>query len=74
MGYHTDMMKHLHTLMSQRTYCNDTKTLARRDGWLSDLVPWSVFSNRVIMGLKPWAEVGESGAAQVLPTRIISHL
>ena len=44
------------------------------EGWVADLGPWYGSSNMVNMGLKPWEGVGESGDAQRLPARIISHI
>ena len=74
MGWHTNTRNHLHPLMEKRTSWNYAKHLAGRDGWAADLGPLYGSSNRFRRGLKPWAWVGESGAAQRLPTRIRSHM
>ena len=48
--------------------------LSGRDGWVADLGPWYGLINMVNTGLEPWKGVGESGDAQRLPARIISHI
>ena len=53
------MRNHLHPLMKRRASWSDAKPLARRAGWVTDLVLWSGSSNRVKRGLKPWA--GQEG-------------
>ena len=68
------MRNHLHLLMKQRTSWKDTKPSAGRDGWVVNIGLWYGNSNIFNSGLKPWASVGESGAAQRFPVRIRSHL
>ena len=67
------MRNHLHPLINMRASWNYAKPLAMRDGWVSNLGLWSGSSSRVNRGMKPWAGVGESGAAQSLPASIRSH-
>ena len=44
------------------------------DGSVADLGMWYGSSNRVNMGLKTCAGVGESGSAQILIVSIRSHM
>ena len=68
------MRNHLYPLMKRGTSWSDANHLDGRDGWVTDLCPWSGSRNRVSRELKPWAAVVESGAAHRLPARIRSHM
>ena len=68
------MRNHLHPFMNQRTCWNNVKPFHGSNGWVSNFGMWCGSRSRVNGGLKPWTGVGESGASQRFPDRIISHI
>ena len=56
------MRNHLHPLMKQSTYCNDSKPLSGSTGWFSNLGMWYGSVIRFNRRLKPWAGAVEREA------------
>ena len=61
-------------LMKRRMSWNNKKKFSGWNGWFDDLGPWCGSISRIDRGMKPWTEVGESGAPQRFPERIRSHM